>query len=295
MEFMQVGFLCDPAVQESVKEYMRILRKYSIQSTGVTISDAWKSSKNGDLLRAVQSCTHIILLPKETAVTDWMIYLFGYASGKDVPLAVVADIALCDAFAHVATLSTDDVENYVISERSKWQYQHRIEIAKTRLRGKDRDADAAYQAALAGDLETVEDYIAVGMSMDARTTGGVPILVGAVRSGSESVVQRVLAEGADPNASCGSGGESALCEAASRGYGTIVGILLSHNADPNQLTANGQSALMLAASQGKADIVAHLISAGADPIPTDSLGMTAVDYARLFDKRDVLEALSVKS
>jgi len=274
---------------------MLTLREFGVQANGVTVSDSWKDSEKGDLHRAVEHVTHIVLMPQADTLTDWMLYLFGYAAGRSVPIAVIGDLELEPAFSHAALLRGDEIDNYVLAERSKWQYQHRIQVAKTRLRGKDRDIDAAYEAALAGDLETIDDFIAVGMSMDSRTSGGVPLLVGAVRSGNESVVQRVLGEGADPNSACGSGGETALCEAASRGHKTVVGILLSHNADPNLKTANGQTALMLAASQGSAEIVSHLISAGADPSPSDSLGMTAVGYAKLFEKQSVIEALTVKS
>ncbi|MFP4375520.1 MAG: ankyrin repeat domain-containing protein [Spirochaetales bacterium] len=295
MEFMRVGFLCAPSFGDQVRSYMRGLRQFGVQANGVTISESWKHSENADLHRIVEQVTHLILIPAANEPPDWMIYLFGYAAGKSLPIAVVGERVLDPSFANATILRPEEIENYVLAERSKWQYQHRIQVAKTRLRGKERDVGAAYEAAMSGDLEMIDDFIAVGMSMDSRTAAGVPLLVGAVRSGNESVVQRVLGEGADPNSACGSGGETALCEAASRGHATIVGILLSHNADPNIKTSNGQTALMLAASQGSADIVSHLISAGADSTPSDSLGMTAFEYARLFGKQLVLDALAVKS
>ena len=288
---MRVGFLCDPAQLEGAKEFMRALRRYSIKSTGLTISNRWQEASSGDLNRMIRDFTHVVAMPTHT-LPDWLVYVLGYSVGRNIPVAIVGTDPLPAAFSHASVVADTDVENYLISERSVWQQSHRIDLARTRLRGRERDPDFPGVAACNGNLELVDDLISVGVSMDARDSSGVPILVSAVRSGSESVVQRVLSDGADPNASCGDGGETALCEAASRGLDKIVGILLSHSADPNMRTTSGQTALMLAASQGHDGIVTHLLSAGANPTPVDSLGMTAVDYAKLFGKAEAVQAIS---
>jgi hypothetical protein len=290
---MQVGFICDPSRLETAREAMRALRRYSIQASGVTIAENWQSADGDDLNRIVRDLTHVVAMPNTSGlVPDWLVYLLGYCGGKAIPISVVRSEALPRAFSHATIISAEEIENHLISERSIWQQRHRVELAKTRLRGRERDPELPCAAAGDGDLQLIDDLITVGASMDSRDATGVPVLVAAVRSGSESVVQRVLAEGADPNAACGEGGETALCEAASRGHDKIVGILLSHSADPNLRTTSGQTALMLAASQGHTDIVSHLLSAGADATPVDSLGMTAIDYAKLFDRNDAAEAIS---
>ena len=289
---MRVGFVCDPSRLESAKQCMRAVRNYSIQSNGVTVSDQWQHAGDDGLDSVVKGLTHIVAMPVNGQLPDWLIYLLGYCAGKSIPITVITSGQLPAAFSYAALLAEPDIENHLISERSVWQQKHRVELARTRLRGRERDPEFACVAASDGNLELIDDLITVGISMNLRDAGGVPVLVAAVRSGAESVVQRVLGEGADPNAACGEGGETALCEAASRGLDKIVGVLLSHSADPNLRTTSGQTALMLAASQGHESIVSHLLSAGADPTPVDTLGMTAIDYAKLFGKGDAVEAIS---
>lgn len=288
---MHVGFLADPTHSETVRAIMRSIRDYAIQFTGISVADGWADSDE-TMNALLDRATHLVLLPRSAQIAPWMVYAAGFASGRRIPLAIVTEDALDGILSSATPLRADAVEMYLVSERASWEQRHRIDLARTRLRGRDRDASAAVAAAARGDEETVEDYLLVGMSPDARSERGVPLLVGAVRSRAEGIVQRLLVAGADPNAACGHDGTSALCEAASMGLDTIVGILLAHNADPNRRTASDQTALMLASSQGHASIVRHLIAAGGDADLRDSLGMSAREYARLFGKGEVEDLLA---
>lgn len=291
MRLMQVRILASPARGAEVRELMRTLRRHRIDTRGVSVSSAWIAHEGDALDQALERATHLLLLPDEAALPDWAIYALGFAVGRTLPAAVVGTTELPPGLGKAARVEPHEVENYMLALRSAWEHEHRIELARRRLGGRETDPDAFSRAALEADRQRVDDFLAVGRGAGTRSSEGVPVLVAAVRGGSVEIVQHLLTNGADPNAACGSDGSSALCEASSIGRETIVGVLLVHGADANQVTANGQTALMLAASQGHADIVARLLSAGADAARCDSLGMTAADYARLFGRQEIVELL----
>lgn len=291
MRLMHVGILASPQRGAEVKSVMRILRRHTIAMKAVSISSAWTTCDDDPLDEVLGRSTHVLLLPDGESMPDWATYALGYAVGRSLPVALLGTPEFPPGLRKADHVATEEVENYVLSERSSWERQHRIDVARRRLGGREADAGAFYRAALAADRQGVDDFLAVGRPPDVRTADGVPVLVGAVRGRSVEIVQHLLGNGADPNAACGSDGSSALCEAASLGHDTILGVLLVHGADPNQVTANGQTALMLAASQGHGDVVARLLSAGADASVRDSLGMAAADYARLFGRSEIVESL----
>lgn len=292
--FMLVALFADPHRTEDVRTIMRTLRTHSIHSKGVTLTAGWTGADRERIDHVLEGATHLLLLPAEGPHPDWFHYLAGYAHGREIPVA-----ALCSGvpmvFSDLTTVTLENAENYVLAERSSWERSNRVTRARARLRGREHDPSAFYRCAAEGDLKTVEDFLAVGISPDQRSAEGVPVLVGAVRGRSVSVVQRLLNEGADVNATSGADGASPLGEASSLGLETVVGVLLAHGADPNQLTANGQTPLMLAASQGHLDVVERLLSAGATADIADSLGMTAAEYARLFGRTEILAALENQS
>lgn len=288
---MHVGILSSPTRGAEVKAVLRTLRQQSIDTKAVSVSSAWAAYDGNSLDEVLARSTHLLFFPDGPQMPDWAVYALGYAVGRSLPSAVVGTPEFPPGLAKADRIDIRNVESYVLAERSSWERRHRIELALRRLGGQQEDADAFYRAALTADRQSVDDFLAVGRSPDVRSVEGVPVLVGAVRGRSVEIVQHLLCHGADPNTTCGSDGSSALCEAASLGTETIIGVLLVHGADPNQVTANRQTALMLAASQGHAEIVARLLSAGADASRRDSLGMTAMEYARLFGRQEIVELL----
>lgn len=66
------------------------------------------------------------------------------------------------------------------------------------------------------------------------------------------------------------------------GLDSIVEMLLARGADPNVRTINGASPLMFAASQQNHRVITMLMQAGADVSAADRCGRTAEDYADLY-------------
>ena len=270
---------------------MTMLRRYKIRCSGVAVSENWADAEPDQWQQRFTSVTHLVLLPGDTTLPSWAVFATGAAMGMSIPICGILQGQLDPVYQQITLVTVESIENYMLSERSIWEESNRVELARQRLHGKGNDPDVFYETLIAGDFHGAEDFLTVGMSPDARSSHGVPALVAAVRGGSVEITQRLLGAGADVNSSCGDGGESALCEAASRGEGTIVGVLLSNGASPNQRTQSGQTALMLAASQGHPDVVEHLKAAGADPDAKDSLGMTASQYAKLFGRDEIVSLL----
>ena len=289
---MHVGIFTRPEQSAEVKAAMRSLRAVHIKSTGSTIADKWIHGDEERLLESLAILTHILVIARgKDAFSDWLTFLYGYALGREIPFIVACDESIPRGLGHATRVVLEEVDNFMLAERSKWEQIHRVRIARTRLAGRENDSNAFYESATAGDARSIEDFLVAGQTSNARSSEGIPVLIGAVRSQCVECVQKLIAAGADPNATAGRDGTNALSEAASRGLATVAGVLLAHNADPNQATSNGQTALMLAASQGHLEVVERLMSAGADSEVKDSLGMDAAGYARLFDKGSILEAL----
>ncbi|MFP4113671.1 MAG: ankyrin repeat domain-containing protein [Spirochaetota bacterium] len=288
---MTVGLFSAPERGDEVRQIMQTLRGNSIRSRGVTIARDWAASDGGRLRSALNESTHVLLLPPLETFSDWVTYVLGFAAGREMPAAVVGECNMPTVHLSVPVVERLNIEDHVLAARSVWQGEALIERARARLGGRDRDPDAFYRAAAHADLQAVDDYLIVGLSPNAQSTEGVPVLVAAVRGRSTEVVQRLINAGADPNGSCGENGVSPLCEAASLGLETVLGVLLAQGADPNQVTADGQTALMLAASRGHVDLIDTLLKAGADPSRVDSLGMNAAEYARLFGREEILSSL----
>lgn len=289
---MHVGIFASPNESAQAKTAMRALRSVHIKSTGTTIADNWIHGVEQRLSETLGTLTHLFIIASgDHAFSDWVTFLYGFALGRELPVCVACDEQLPSGLGRATRVQLDEIDNYMLAERSKWEQEHRVRVARTRLSGKETDTNAFYECAAAGDTRAVSDFLVAGLSSNARSSEGIPILIGAVRSRSVEAVQQLIAAGADPNAAAGMDGTNALSEAASYGLATVAGVLLAQNADPNQVTGNGQTPLMLAASQGHLDVVERLLSAGADTTVKDNLGMDAAGYARLFGKPAIEEVL----
>lgn len=86
----------------------------------------------------------------------------------------------------------------------------------------------------------------------------------AAMTGDIETLQHLLEAGADPNSVISEGNPTPLYFAAERGHPHAVAMLIEHGADVNLLTFQG-GALHIAARRGRLEIVQQLLDAGADP------------------------------
>src|SRR6185437_13258486 len=87
-------------------------------------------------------------------------------------------------------------------------------------------------------------------------------------------VERLISNGADPNAHYGKYDTFPLGIASRHGYLEIVKFLLEKGANVNEYNHEGYGPLAFAAGEGHEDIVRLLISKGADPNKVRNNGTT---------------------
>lgn len=85
----------------------------------------------------------------------------------------------------------------------------------------------------------------------------------AVAKGDVARLERLLVDGADPDAR-DQNGQTALMRAAHHGHSAVVRVLINHRADLNCVAKFNLTALMLAVVAGHAEIADMLVRAGAD-------------------------------
>lgn len=139
--------------------------------------------------------------------------------------------------------------------------------------------------------EIVQTYIDAGMSLNERTSAGVPMLNVAIRAEKVDEVKWMLEQDIDLNAVSADRGYSALMDCVWKKNLELTKILVGKKVNLDFVSSDNQSALTLAVGEGKAEMVKLLSDAGASPDKFDALGMSAWTYAKLFKRRDLLDIM----
>ena len=139
-----------------------------------------------------------------------------------------------------------------------------------------------WDAAEAGNIETVKQHLAAGTDVNARDDKfGTTPLHSAAGAGRKEIVELLIAEGADVNAKGWATGGTPLLIAAMEGHNEVVELLISKGADVDaRQYGNGLTPLRFAAARGYKEIVELLISKGADVNAKRGDGITALDLAK---------------
>lgn len=148
--------------------------------------------------------------------------------------------------------------------RAAWARGSSIEAALPEVSARmaaGEDAQLA-EAASKGRTSTVEKLLGEGASPDARSAAGAPAITLAAKSGYADTVALLAGKGANVEAKDGSG-SSALIVAANAGHARTVQVLVDARANVNAKRGDGQSALSLAQKHGFDEIVQILKGAGA--------------------------------
>ncbi|HEV2701465.1 MAG TPA: ankyrin repeat domain-containing protein [Steroidobacteraceae bacterium] len=157
--------------------------------------------------------------------------------------------------------------------------------------------DGAYtaltQAAQGGNETVVQELLADGAEVEHRRMGGETALILAAGMGHVSAAKRLLDAGAQINDKSDSG-DTALMVASAGGYQEVVRLLLSRGADVRPETRFGDTALLLGARSGNAVVVRLLLDFGADFRHRRFDGETALDLAAQGRNVAVVETLLQK-
>ena len=144
----------------------------------------------------------------------------------------------------------------------------------------DEGRTALLLAARLGDTAEIERLIADGADPEERDRRGRTALIHAASQGEDDAVAMLLEAGANTGAQCDAG-HTALAHAAIGGHPGAVKGLSEGGAAVDEADYQGWTPLMHAARRGWAGVVDVLLEQGADPAvqrPAD--GRTALDYAR---------------
>ena len=155
----------------------------------------------------------------------------------------------------------------------------------------------AVDAAGRGDVKLLGDWIAKGGNPDmADTEGWTPLLKAAVCGQSQTVdfLLNNPVRKADPGVPFAPSGALPIHMAGHSGSVETASLILA--ARPKDLDAvwllNGHTLLLQAAFYGHAELAAFAIAKGANPAATTLRGITAADFAKQFDNKSLLRALS---
>jgi len=116
-------------------------------------------------------------------------------------------------------------------------------------------------------------------------------LYNAAKAGDEETIRRLLAQGINPDLK-NPRNVSPLWMAAAHGNSSVVGLLLDTEAvDINSRSISGRSPIFWAAAGGYEDVVELLLERGANPDIADEDGQTPLSMARKYGHKKVLDML----
>jgi len=135
------------------------------------------------------------------------------------------------------------------------------------------------QAVKEGDVATVKQGLAAGISGAVVDEDFISALMIAAMSGNSEMCEALLEGGADVNHVEPQGNKTALMFAAQSGSPTAVQLLLTKNGDPSKVDNEGATPLMWAAVSNKADCAKVLASQGLKDVRNKE-GLTALEVAQ---------------
>ena len=118
---------------------------------------------------------------------------------------------------------------------------------------------ALYEAAEAGDLESITRLLDAGANADAALQGDGSPLIGAARRGHLRAVGLLLDRGANPNVAVHGDG-SPLIMAAREGHIEVVELLLDRGARVDDMVPDDENALIQASGHGRLAVVQLLVA-----------------------------------
>jgi len=149
--------------------------------------------------------------------------------------------------------------------------------------------------AVSGDMQAVEELLAKGADVNAKSDRGLSALHSAAVFGHRDIVELLIEKGADVNAkaerSLWDEGMTALHGSCVKGQKDVAELLIAKGADVNAKSKNGYTPLHIATTEGYRDVVELLIAKGADVNARDYYGRLPLSSAKSRNHTEITELL----
>jgi cytohesin len=152
-----------------------------------------------------------------------------------------------------------------------------------------------HAAAASGDRQAVEDMLAKGADVNAKSELGSSALHTAAVFGHKDIAELLIEKGADVNVkaekSLWDSGMTALHGSCVKGQKAVAKLLIAKGADVNAKTKNGYTPLHIATTGGYRDMAEFLIAKGADVNAKDNYGRIPLSLAKNRGHIEIIELL----
>jgi uncharacterized protein len=150
-------------------------------------------------------------------------------------------------------------------------------------------------AAMQDNKDAARALLKQGADVNSAQGDGMTALHWAVQKGDLELAQMLMYAGANVKATTRVGGYTPLLVASKIGNATMIDALIAGGADPNTPTINGTTPLMFAAEAGNAAAVKSLLDKGAEVNAQEKVkGETALTFAAAYGRADVIRLLTAR-
>lgn len=264
--------------------------------------------EDGKSMESLQECldysSYVLCIPDTGDFSSgWLHYTLGHQRGCKDKMAFwiqseeINSIPDWTSDFMVITGGGNDINNIYSRIEQTWNEETKGTMAKRAIADRNLELSARtfIESVQNGDRFQLGLFLEAGFSPSLRNPSGVPVLNLAIRSRHFSLVGPLLEAGADLNGIADDRGTTPVMDAAADGSEDLMLQLIELNAELHHANKDGQTAVTLAVGNGHDDAAIALIKEGMDVDVKDLLGMSARKYATLYNKTDILEAISTMS
>ena len=282
-------------LEQAAKDTRDMLLVHNIESNILPISQIGDLHKEM-INESVKNATHCVLFDNQLLLEDKVSFFYGYLIGR-VKKFYSLDNEWSESMNFFKNVFLFKGERALVKalenqlDAIKEEEKSRQAFSNLFNEGIPYTADCFAYHIAKNNIKICQDFVDAGISINARTEEGTPMLNIAIRAEQNECVNWILSQNVDIDAVSDDRGYSAVMDAVWKNNYELTKLLIERGANLNFISRDGQSVLVLAVGAGKYDICKLLAESGADPDIKDQMNMSAYEYAKLFGRKDIVEFL----
>ena len=282
-------------LEQAAKDTRDMLLVHNIESNILPISQIGDLHKEM-INESVKNATHCVLFDNQLLLEDKVSFFYGYLIGR-VKKFYSLDNEWSESMNFFKNVFLFKGERALVKalenqlDAIKEEEKSRQAFSNLFNEGFPYTADCFAYHIAKNNIKICQDFVDAGISINARTEEGTPMLNIAIRAEQNECVNWILSQNVDIDAVSDDRGYSAVMDAVWKNNYELTKLLIERGANLNFISRDGQSVLVLAVGAGKYDICKLLAESGADPDIKDQMNMSAYEYAKLFGRKDIVEVL----